>query len=150
MREYFQTITRRFGLLSKTCCSVDGVDVSAVQSHILYEIQKNHNVSIQQLSEILGVDITTFSRQIQTLVKIGLVKKTPYSGDKRITLLGLTDIGDKVAIGIDQQVNQFLEDIFMEMTEIEREDVQRSIRLLAKVMDNPSIRYQSYCSNDSC
>ncbi|KAA0547435.1 MarR family transcriptional regulator [Bacillus sp. BGMRC 2118] len=150
MREYFQTITRRFGVLSKTCCSVDGVDVSAAQSHILYEIKKRNNVSIQQLSEILGVDITTFSRQVQTLVKMGLVKKAPYPEDKRITLLSLTDKGDAVAIGIDQQVNQFLEDIFKEMSAEEREEVKRSIKLLAKVMDYSSIRIQSNCSNHSC
>lgn len=149
MREYFQTITRKFGLLSKTCCSVDGVDVSAIQSHILYEIQKRSNLSIQQLADILGVDITTFSRQIQTLVKMGLVKKIPYPEDKRITILGLTEKGAKVAFGIDQQVNRFLEDIFMEMSEFERENVQRSIKLLANVMDNPTLRFDS-CSNDQC
>lgn len=149
MREYFQTITRKFGLLSKTCCSVDGVDVSAIQSHILYEIQKRSNLSIQQLADILGVDITTFSRQVQTLVKMGLVKKIPYPEDKRITILGLTEKGEKVAFGIDQQVNRFLEDIFMEMSEFERDNVQRSIKLLANVMDNPTLRFDS-CSNDKC
>ncbi|MFZ3590558.1 MarR family winged helix-turn-helix transcriptional regulator [Bacillus sp. DJP31] len=150
MREYFQTMTRRFGLLSKTCCSVDGVDVSAIQSHILYEIDKRSDLSIQQLSEILGIDITTFSRQIQTLVKMGLVKKVPYSEDKRITLLSLTGKGEQTAVGIDRQVNRFLNDIFLEMSEFERENVQRSIKLLAKVMENPTLRYRSDCCDEDC
>ncbi|WP_456276257.1 MarR family winged helix-turn-helix transcriptional regulator [Bacillus sp. AK128] len=150
MREYFQTIIRRFGILNKTCCSVDGIDVSAIQSHILYEIQKKEGLSIQQAAELLGIDITTFSRQIQTLVKMGLVKKSPYSGDKRITLLQLTEKGEKVAVGIDQQMNQFIEGIFKEMSEFERENVQRSIALLANVMEKTTLRDQTDCSQEKC
>lgn len=144
MRNHFQTITRRFGLLNKTCCSVDGVDISAIQSHILYEIDTRNNPSIQQLAELLGIDITTFSRQVQNLVKMELIVKIPSPEDKRVTLLSLTGKGENVAKRIDQQVNQYLDDIFNQMSEFERETVQRSIKELASVM-NRSI---SLCSTD--
>ncbi|WP_246943772.1 MarR family winged helix-turn-helix transcriptional regulator [Bacillus pinisoli] len=150
MRESFQTIIRRFGILSKTCCSVDGIDVSTIQSHILYEINKRENPTIQQLAEILGVDITTFSRQIQKLVNMELVQKVSNSEDKRITHLQLTETGVKVANGIDQQVNRFIQDIFMQMTEFERENVERSIKLLANVMENVTFREQSDCTDEKC
>lgn len=134
MRASFQAITRSFGLLNKICCSVDGIDVSAVQSHILYEIDNNDSPSIQQIADLLGIDITTFSRQIQTLVKMGLVTKTPSKEDKRISILGLTETGKTVAHDIDRQVNSYLEDIFSQMTPFERETTERSIRLIAEVM----------------
>lgn len=134
MRKSFQAITRSFGLLNKTCCSVDGVDVSAAQSHILYEIDANDHPSIQQVADLLGIDITTFSRQIQALVKMELVTKIPSEEDKRISNLSLTDKGEKVAKEIDKQVNAFLEDIFSQMTEFERDTVQRAIHLLADTM----------------
>ncbi|MDP4084573.1 MAG: MarR family winged helix-turn-helix transcriptional regulator [Bacillota bacterium] len=150
MRKSFQAITRSFGLLNKTCCSVDGVDVSAAQSHILYEIDANHNPSMQQVADLLGIDITTFSRQIQTLVKMELVTKIPSKEDKRISKLALTDTGESVAKEIDKQVNSFLEDIFSQMTNFERETVQRAIHHLADVMTKSPVCCGTKQDNSSC
>ncbi len=61
-RELFQIMTRRLGLLNKDCCSIGGCDLSATQSHLLYEIDRSHNPSMQQVADALGTDITTFSR----------------------------------------------------------------------------------------
>lgn len=68
-RELFQVMTRRFGFLNKNCCSAGGLDISLIQSHILYEIDNLHKPSMQQVAEALGTDITTFSRQVQSLSK---------------------------------------------------------------------------------
>ncbi|MDP4164629.1 MAG: MarR family transcriptional regulator [Bacillota bacterium] len=150
MRKSFQAITRSFGLLNKTCCSVDGVDVSAAQSHILYEIDANNNPSIQQVADLLGIDITTFSRQIQTLVKMELITKIPSEEDKRISKLALTDKGEKVAKEIDKQVSTFLEDIFSQMTDFERETVQRAIHLLAETMTKSPVCCGTQKDNSRC
>jgi hypothetical protein len=53
VRELFQVMTRRFGLLNKNCCSIDAVDISLVQSHILYEIDKREYPSMQEVAEVL-------------------------------------------------------------------------------------------------
>ncbi|WP_096154177.1 MarR family winged helix-turn-helix transcriptional regulator [Bacillus sp. FJAT-45066] len=147
MREYFQTITRRFGLLNKTCCTVDGIDVSVIQSHTLYEIEKNTNPSIQQVADLLGIDITTFSRQVQTLVKMKLIEKVSSPEDKRVTLLVLSELGKKVALVIDQQVNNDLKVIFSQLTPFEQETVERSIKLLAKAMIHTNL---GECNDEKC
>ena len=150
MRESFQAITRSFGLLNKICCSVDGIDVTAVQSHILYEIDTNDNPSMQQVADLLGIDITTFSRQIQTLVKMELVEKIPSKEDKRASNLALTEKGDKVAKGIDKQVNEFLTDIFSRMTDFERETAQHAVTLIADVMTKSPLCCGGNKENTSC
>ncbi|WP_066249502.1 MarR family winged helix-turn-helix transcriptional regulator [Neobacillus drentensis] len=150
MRNSFQTITRSFGLLNKTCCSVEGIDVSAVQSHILYEIEANDNPSMQQVADLLGIDITTFSRQIQTLVKMELVEKIPSKEDKRASNLALTETGKKVARGIDKQVNAFLTDIFSQMTDFERETTQRAVKLIADAMTKSLLCCGTNKDNSSC
>lgn len=150
MRNSFQTITRSFGLLNKTCCSVEGIDVSAVQSHILYEIDANDNPSMQQVADLLGIDITTFSRQIQTLVKMELVEKIPSKEDKRASNLALTETGEKVASGIDKQVNAFLSDIFSQMTDFERETTQRAVILIADAMTKSPLCCGTNKDNNSC
>lgn len=107
-RELFQRMTRRFGLLNKNCCTVGGCDISLVQSHILYEIDRRHKPSMQEVAEILGTDITTFSRQVQSLIKMKLVQKTPDPVDRRIHTLSLTTEGKFVATAIDTQMNDYL------------------------------------------
>ncbi|MCH1626898.1 MarR family winged helix-turn-helix transcriptional regulator [Ferdinandcohnia quinoae] len=139
LREIFQVMTRRFGFLNKNCCSIGGCDISLIQSHILYEIDQQHNPSMQQIAETLGTDITTFSRQVQSLVKMKLVKKTPDTDDRRIYILSLTTEGKFIATSIDEQMNTFLNEVFSHMNEFEKETVIRSIRLLNDAMEKSSM-----------
>ncbi|MDQ0231824.1 MarR family winged helix-turn-helix transcriptional regulator [Metabacillus malikii] len=134
LRELFQVMTRRFGLLNKDCCTAGGCEISLIQSHILYEIDRQHEPSMQQIADTLGTDITTFSRQIQSLVKMNLVKKSPAPEDKRISILSLTPEGNNIAASIDKQMSTFLNDVFSKMNEFERETVIRSIKLLNDAM----------------
>ncbi|MEK4852004.1 MarR family winged helix-turn-helix transcriptional regulator [Paenibacillus sp. FSL H7-0756] len=137
-RELFQIMTRRLGLLNKDCCSVRGCKLSAAQSHLLYEIARSHNPSMQQVAEALGTDITTFSRQVQSLVKMNLVKKTPEPSDRRIYTLSLTSEGKLVAATIDQQMNEYLNEAFSHMSEFEVETLLRSIKLFNDAMGKSS------------
>ncbi|MCR2823775.1 MarR family winged helix-turn-helix transcriptional regulator [Lederbergia panacisoli] len=134
LRGMFQIMTRRFGLLNKNCCTVGGCDLSLIQSHILYEIDNQNKPSMQQIAGTLGTDITTFSRQVQSLVKMNLIKKTPDPSDKRISILSLTTEGKYIATTIDQQMNAFLNEVFSHMNEFEKETVIRSIQLLNNAM----------------
>lgn len=134
IREIVQTMTRRIGLLNKNCCSVDGIEVSVVQSHILFEINRHHQPSIQQIAETLGMDVTTFSRQVQSLVEAELVKKTPYPEDRRVQILSLTDKGKRINDYIEQIMNSYYDDIFSHMTEFEKDTVIRSLKLLNQAM----------------
>ncbi|MFG3613343.1 MarR family winged helix-turn-helix transcriptional regulator [Rummeliibacillus stabekisii] len=133
-RELFQVLTQRFALLDKKCCSVGSVDISLVQSHILYEIDKQTEPSMQQVADTLAMDITTFSRQIQTLIKMNLVKKVPSSQDKRVFILSLTVEGVFVVTTIDHSLNEYLEEVFSHLNDFEQETVIRSIKLLNGAM----------------
>jgi DNA-binding MarR family transcriptional regulator len=133
-RELFQIMTRRFGFLNKNCCGAGGYSISLIQSHILYEIDQQHLPSMQEIAELLGVDITTFSRQIQSLIKMGLVKKSPAVEDRRVQILSLTTEGKFIATTIDTEINNYLNDIFSHMNETEKETVIESIRLLNDAM----------------
>ena len=137
-RELFQIMTRRFGLLNKTCCTIGGCDISLVQNHLLYEIDRQHNPSMQQVADTLGTDITTFSRQVQSLVKMNLVKKTPDPSDRRVYTLSLTVEGKMIATMIDQQMNDYLEEVFSHMSEYEKETVLRSVKLFNEAMGKSS------------
>ncbi|MDF2910356.1 MAG: MarR family transcriptional regulator [Sporolactobacillus laevolacticus] len=146
LREMFQIMIRRFGFLDKYCCSAGGYNISLVQSHILYEIWRRPRQSIQTISETLGIEMSTFSRQIQTLVKMNLVKKSPSSEDGRVFVLSLTEEGKEVADQIDDQMNSFLDDVFSRMSAFEKETVVHSIKLLNASM----AQSDRCCSPVSC
>lgn len=137
-RELFQIMTRRLGLLNKNCCSVGGYDITLVQSHILYEIDRQHKPSMQQISDTLGTDITTFSRQVQSLINLKLVKKTADPTDRRVHTLSLTTEGKYVATTIDTQMNDYLDDAFSKMTEFEKETLLRTVNLFNEAMAQSS------------
>ena len=138
-RELFQTMVKRFGLLNRNCCEVGSLDISMVQSQILYEISKRRNAPMQEVADALGTDISTFSRQIQNMIKLDLIKKSPSEADKRIYLLSLTEQGKKVAQEIQKEMESHLDEIFSHMNEFEKETVLRSMALLNQAMAKSSV-----------
>jgi DNA-binding MarR family transcriptional regulator len=140
LRTTFQLLSRRFGLLSENCCdNCCGQDISLVQSHIIYEIRRQHNPSMQDVANALAIDITTFSRQIKTLVEKGLVKKTTDPSDNRIHILSLTSVGESMDKQIDGEVNGYLEQILGQFSDFERQSVINSMNLLEKAMQKSDI-----------
>ncbi len=132
VREKLQVFVRRFGLLNASCCEVCcGEQVSLVQSHILFEVRRMESPSMQRVAEELGMDVTTFSRQVKTLERKGLIGRRVSSNDRRVTLLKLTDEGKRVLAQIDRYMTAKLEQIFSFLTPFEREAVIRSLELLS-------------------
>lgn len=135
VREELQLFVRRFGLLNASCCEVCcGQQVSIVQSHILFEVRRIGIPSMQQVAEELGMDITTFSRQVKTLEQKGLIARNVSRDDRRVNLLSMTESGMQVLIKIDGYMESKIEQIFTPMTPFERESVTRSLGLLNSVL----------------
>ncbi len=131
IREQLQIFVRRFGLLNASCCDeCCGEQVSMVQSHVLFEVRRAGDPSMQRVAEELGMDITTFSRQVKGLEKKGLVSRRVSPDDRRVSLLGLTAAGRRVLEKIDHYMAGRLEMIFACMSDFERETVVRSLGLL--------------------
>jgi DNA-binding MarR family transcriptional regulator len=131
IKDELQIFVRRFGLLNAACCDeCCGEQVSMAQSHVLFEVRRAGNPSMQRVAEELGMDVTTFSRQIKGLEKKGLVARRVSPDDRRVMLLGLTDEGRQVLEKIDRYMAGRLELVFAFMTDFERETVVRSLELL--------------------
>lgn len=135
LRGLMQMIVRRFGFLNERCCEdCCGDDISLVQSHILYEISRQSSPSMQDVANALGMDITTFSRQVKTLVERDLVKKTPHPNDNRVNLLSLTTKGTATEQNINNEMNKYLHSIFSNLSVFERDTIIRSLDLLEETM----------------
>jgi DNA-binding MarR family transcriptional regulator len=139
VRATLQVTMRRFGMLNKNCCSAGGHDISLVQSHILYEIARTNSPSMQQIADTIGMDITTFSRQIQTLVKLKLVAKRKSHEDKRVYHLSLTSEGETVEKDINQQMIAYLGDVFSNVSEEEGEEIVEALKVLNRAMSKSNM-----------
>jgi len=135
VHELIRILVQRFGLLNASCCeNCFGEGVSLVQSYILFEIRRAENPAMHQVAEALGIDITTFSRQIKSLENKSLVTKSPDPEDRRINILALTSEGKRITDQIDMRMNSYLEQLLSCFTEFEREVVIKSMKLLNKAL----------------
>ncbi|KAA0965779.1 winged helix-turn-helix transcriptional regulator [Sporosarcina sp. ANT_H38] len=122
----FHSLSKSMRSIHKSSCDV----ISIVQSSIIYEISLMTKPSMQVVAEAVGMDITTFSRQIGTLEKKELVIRTPYEQDRRIYLLSLTAKGSDMVVAINGIIAAKMESALATMNDFERETVLRSMHVL--------------------
>ncbi|MFD6843717.1 MarR family winged helix-turn-helix transcriptional regulator, partial [Bacillus cereus] len=128
LRQMLQILIRRFGLLEKEgaqCCGV-----SLIQSHILFEVQRQKNPSLNELASSLGLDNSTLSRHIQGLVNKDLVERTQSPTDRRYLSITLTPEGEKYENEIGKQMNTYIEEILSNVPKEKRMQVLESIDLI--------------------
>lgn len=131
-RQMLQLLIRRFGLLEKEgaqCCGV-----SLVQSHILFEVGRQENLSLNDLSKSLGLDNSTLSRHIQGLVEKGLVQRIQSPTDRRYIMITLTPNGVSYEKQIANQMKIYLQEIISNVPQEKRVQVLESIDLLLEAM----------------
>jgi DNA-binding MarR family transcriptional regulator len=135
LRELTRNIVRKLGLMNSECCETCcNQDISVVQCYILHEISKLENPSMQQVAESLGIDITTFSRQVKSLVEKGLVHKTSLLEDRRVSILSLTEQGTETERQVNKYSRDYINQVFSHFTDFEKDTVVRSLKLLNKAM----------------
>lgn len=135
VREQIHIFVRRFGLLNASCCEACcGEKVSLVQGHILFEVCRMGTPSMQQVADELGIDITTFSRQVASMEKKGLLTRRRSDRDRRVNLLGLTGEGKQMMDRIDRYMDGKTGQLFLEMSPFEREVITRSLGLLNEAL----------------
>lgn len=129
VREVLQVLVRNFGLLQKDgaqCCGV-----SVIQSHVLYELFKRPNISLNDLSDILCIDTSTLSRQVQQLVEAGLISRVLHPKDRRSIVLSLTAKGADQANEIAKTMEGYIDSIFQNIPADKRAQVLESLQILS-------------------
>lgn len=132
VREVLQLLVRRFGLLQKDSAQCCGISV--LQSHIIYEVSRRTNLSLNELSEALSVDTSTLSRQVQQLVESGLINRTPDPKDRRYVVLSLTEAGEKQSTAIAEQMGDYIQHLFSHIPLEKQAQVLDSLRILNEAM----------------
>lgn len=133
LRELLQQLVRDFGLLQKDGSDCCGITVT--QSHIVYELGKTSNISLQTLAEKLVMDTGLLSRQVNKLVELKYLSRVPDSNDRRYVLLSLTKLGEAKAEEISNQMLEYLGNIFNYIQDDKHSQVLESLNLLLHAMN---------------
>lgn len=134
-RELIRILERKLGLLNKQdqCCS----EVTLAQCHALVEIGRSKTISLKELSNLLGLDISTMSRTVESLVKKDFVFRSPSKVDRRSIDIELTDKGLNIFNEIETKMNNEFKNIF---EKIPTEDQSTAFSGLSIIIDALSKR----------
>lgn len=77
--------------------SESGLEVTPIQSMLLFFLQKNDGSSLTQISQGLMLENPTVTGLIDRLEKLGYVKRSNHPDDRRVYLIYLTEKGNMVA-----------------------------------------------------
>ncbi|MEK3934480.1 MarR family transcriptional regulator [Sporosarcina sp. FSL W7-1349] len=110
--------------------------VSMPQIAILFALEGRDDLTMQKVARHVVMDITTFSRQVQSLEKKGYVERVPSEQDRRYYFLGLTVEGERVVGEMDRLFASRFDQLFSGMNEFEMETIKRSIQVLSAKLDS--------------
>ncbi|MFS0575000.1 MarR family transcriptional regulator [Sporosarcina sp. 179-K 3D1 HS] len=111
-------------------------ELSLTQVTIMFELDGLDDTTMQKVARQVAMDITTFSRQVQTLERKGYVERVPSNQDRRFYFLGLTKEGERVVKEVKQLFETRFSEFFSGMNEFEKETIMRSVQALTNKLQN--------------
>jgi DNA-binding MarR family transcriptional regulator len=128
LRELIRLLVRNLGILEKSDASCCGVTIA--QCHALVEIGRAGNISLIELSDLLGLDKSTMSRTINNLVEAELVIRDIDAENRRYVSIQLTDKGTEVFRNTENSMHEYYTGIFRSIPEDKRNQVLESLQIL--------------------
>ncbi|MDF2876357.1 MAG: winged helix-turn-helix transcriptional regulator [Sporomusa sp.] len=132
LRHDMRLLARKMELMTKNEASCCGITLT--QCHLLTEIGWAGAASLNTLSERLGVDKSTMSRNIEILVTDGLVSRTTAPDNRRAVTIMLTDAGRQLFDQIEASMTQFYETLFQALPADKRSQVLESLEILLETI----------------
>jgi DNA-binding MarR family transcriptional regulator len=132
LRHDMRLLARKMELMTKSEASCCGITLT--QCHLLTEIGWAGTASLNTLSERLGVDKSTMSRNIEILVTDGLVSRTTDPDNRRAITIMLTDAGRQLFDQVEASMTQFYETLFQALPANKRSQVLESLEILLEAI----------------
>jgi DNA-binding MarR family transcriptional regulator len=144
-REKIRQLQRNAGWQMKSDASCCGVTVA--QCHALLEIEKHGEVSLVELAGTLGLDNSTLSRTIESMVQEGLVERCANPHDRRYISIMLAERGKTICDNINQTFYRYYKGVLELIPAEKQQQVIESVNLLAEALQKYN---QQECSRQNC
>ena len=128
----FRRILRRFERVTnsqvRNCCA----GVTLPQCLVLLELDEAKRLTVGELASRLGLDNSTLSRTIDTLVRKGSVDRDRDKQDRRVVRVVLTAAGQAICKAIHKQNDILYRGIFDKIPPSKRATVVRNFEILVQ------------------
>ncbi len=111
------------------CCGV-----TMAQCHAILEIGTAGELNLKDLAARLGLDNSTLSRTVESLVQDGLVERTASKEDRRATVIRLNPKGRAARDRIDATWNQICRDMFRSLPREKHQQLIESVSILSELL----------------
>jgi len=113
----------------KSCCGI-----TLTQCHAMVEIGRSEKISVRSLAEKMGLDNSTVSRAVDTLVNKGIAHRETDPDNRRYVSISLTTTGLSEFKGIESSMNAYYKKVLDAVRPEKREQVLESIQLLLQAV----------------
>ncbi len=128
--EAFGAVARRLRVASMAALAQYDVTPSQVRAIRVLAIHDSGGVRSKDLAEHLRIAPRSATEVVDALEEKGLVTRSPDPGDRRATLVSLTDRGRALAEEVRRTRGVASEQLLERLTQTDREDLARILRKL--------------------
>ena len=131
-RAKLREIERAVWLQTKSealCCGV-----TMPQCHAILEIGAAGELNLKDLAARLGLDNSTLSRTVESLVQDGLADRRPNREDRRAAVIRLNEKGRAALDRINSTWNGICRDLFQSIPLEKHEQLIESVSILAELL----------------
>jgi DNA-binding MarR family transcriptional regulator len=128
LSETFWGVSRQLRHLTRQ--ALEPWEITPGQSRALNVLMRHGTMRLRELSEHLRIAARSTTEVVDALQERGLVQRRPDPGDRRATLITLTDQGAAVGKGIQAARDAEAERFFGGVSEADRADLARILRQL--------------------
>ncbi len=111
-----------------------GLNINKTQINIMMLIDENKNSSMSEISQMTGIEKSSFTRSVDCLEKNGFITRNAIENDRRITKLSLTKNGIKATTLIRNDFDKYLESLINGFSEDEKNEFLGSLESISKYM----------------
>jgi DNA-binding MarR family transcriptional regulator len=101
--------------------------INRTQTNIMMVVHENSENSMSEISLMTGLEKSSFTRSVDSLVKNGFITRNSPEGDRRKIKLFLTSKGIKAAELIKKDFDVYLESLISDFSEKEKNDFFKSL-----------------------
>jgi DNA-binding MarR family transcriptional regulator len=108
-----------------------GVTLDRALFPLLIAVERKGPIGVVQLSELVGRDYTTVSRQAAKLARLGLITQRVSKADKRVREAAITSKGRRMTSALDAARERIAAVLFAKWSKRELQDLARLMRRFA-------------------
>ncbi len=115
---------------------LEQLEVTSAQAYALLAFRQTASLTMNDLSEAMGLANSTMTRTVDQLVQKGLVDREPDSEDRRVVRVRLSGQGQKTQLAVKSVLQDFFKQALSEIPEGEREAVLQSLESVKRAIAN--------------